>query len=106
MELKQHCAKGRHNITRAAVLCLTTQILIGLESANALGEVPLKSRRLSLEIEKCILCERETPKTDLRKAMTMNINRRLNECARTLNDGKVLATPSGGDAVVQELKYH
>ncbi|KAH3888537.1 hypothetical protein DPMN_012573 [Dreissena polymorpha] len=38
--------------------------------------------------------------------MTMNIDRRLNECARTLNDGKLLATLSGGDAVAQELRYH
>ncbi|KAH3740984.1 hypothetical protein DPMN_047702 [Dreissena polymorpha] len=38
--------------------------------------------------------------------MTMNIDRRLNECARTLNDGKLLDTLIGGDAVAQEHKYN
>ncbi|KAH3859844.1 hypothetical protein DPMN_102665 [Dreissena polymorpha] len=38
--------------------------------------------------------------------MTVNIDRRLYECAWTLNGGKLLATLSGGDAVAQELKYH
>ncbi|KAH3796021.1 hypothetical protein DPMN_149585 [Dreissena polymorpha] len=38
--------------------------------------------------------------------MSINIDRRLNECVRTLNDGKLLATLSGGDEVAQELKYH
>ena len=37
--------------------------------------------------------------------MTMQLDKRLNECARNLNDGKLLAVLSGGD-VAQELKYH
>ncbi|KAH3772565.1 hypothetical protein DPMN_173906 [Dreissena polymorpha] len=52
------------------------------------------------------MCYSETPKSDLRKAMTMNIDRKLNEYARTLIDGNLLATLSDGDAVAQELKYH
>jgi hypothetical protein len=31
---------------------------------------------------------------------------RINECARNLNDGKLLAVLCGGDVVAQELKYH
>ena len=38
--------------------------------------------------------------------MTMQLNQRLNECARNLNDGKLLALLSGGDVVALELKYH
>ena len=38
--------------------------------------------------------------------MTMELDQRLNECARNLNDGKLLARLTGGDIVAQELKYH
>ena len=38
--------------------------------------------------------------------MTTDLNDRLNECAKILNDGKLLAILSGGDAIAQELKYH
>ena len=36
----------------------------------------------------------------------MNLDTRLRECAQTLNDGKLLAILSVGDAMAQELKYH
>ena len=36
----------------------------------------------------------------------MQLNHRLNECARKLNDGRFLAILSAGDVVAQELKYH
>ena len=65
-----------------------------------------KSRRLSIESNVCFLCEKTDPSQDLRQAMTMQLDKRLNECARTLNDGKLLALLSGGDAVAQELRYH
>ncbi len=38
--------------------------------------------------------------------MTMQLNERLNECARNLNYGRLLALLSGGDVVALELKYH
>ena len=38
--------------------------------------------------------------------MTMNLDKRLNECVQTLNDEKRMAKLSGGDAIAQELKYH
>lgn len=67
-----------------------------------------KMRRASHEIgrSECFLCEKEAPPSALRQAMTMQLNARLNECARTLNDGRLLAKLSAGDAVAQELKYH
>ena len=52
------------------------------------------------------LCEKENPTSELRQAMTKQLNKWLIECARNLNDGKLLALLSGGDVVAQELKYH
>ena len=52
------------------------------------------------------LCEKQEPKSELRKAITMELDQRLNECARDLNDGKLLARLTGGDIVARELKYH
>ena len=36
----------------------------------------------------------------------MKLNDRVKGCAKTLNDGNLLAKLSGGDVVAQELKYH
>jgi hypothetical protein len=38
--------------------------------------------------------------------MTMQLNDRLNQYAQNLQDEKLLAKLSVGDAVAQELKYH
>ena len=38
--------------------------------------------------------------------MTMQLNERVNDCARLLNDGRLLAKLSGWDVVAQKLKYH
>ena len=38
--------------------------------------------------------------------MTMQLTERLNQCALTLNDGRLLALLSAGDAVAQDPKYH
>jgi hypothetical protein len=38
----------------------------------------------------CFLCEKENPISELWQAMTMQLDKRLNECARNLNDGKLL----------------
>ena len=35
----------------------------------------------------------------------MDLNERLNQCARTLNDGRLLSILSAGVVVVHELKY-
>ena len=35
----------------------------------------------------------------------MSLNKRLQECAEALNEGKLLAKLSGRDAIAQELKY-
>jgi hypothetical protein len=38
--------------------------------------------------------------------MTMQLNDKFNPCAQNLQDEKLLAKLSIGDAVAQELKYH
>ena len=38
--------------------------------------------------------------------MTMQVNKRINECAKTLSDRKLLAKLSVGCVIAQELKYH
>jgi hypothetical protein len=52
------------------------------------------------------LCEKENSTSELRQAMTKQLNKWLIECARNLNDGKFMAVLSGGDMVAQGLKYH
>lgn len=59
----------------------------------------LKVRRTSTEMQKCFLCEKVERESELRQAMTMQLNERL-------SDGKLLALFSGGDVVALELKYH
>ena len=54
----------------------------------------------------CFLCEKESPATEIRQAMTMLLNERVNNCARLLNVGRILEKLSDRDVVAQELKYH
>ena len=66
-----------------------------------------KVRRASLQPQQCFLCDEDVASApDKRAGMTMTLNERLKECAKTLSDGKLLARLSGGDIVAQEFKYH
>ena len=67
-----------------------------------------ETRRKSVEpiYMECFLCEKDTSKDELQHAMTMKVDKRINECARTLNDGRLLGKLRAGVAVAQELKYH
>ena len=67
---------------------------------------PRKMPRRNLIPSECFLYEKSREASELRHAMTQQLNDRVNECALTLSDGKLLAKLSGGDAVMQELKYH
>ena len=69
-------------------------------------ECQTKLRRTILKKTACFICDKEASSSELRQVMTMNLNNRLNECARNVNDGKLLARLSIGDAIAQELKYH
>ena len=53
-----------------------------------------------------LLCEKENTTSELRQAMTKQLDKWLIECAQHLNDGKLMVVLSGGDVAAQELKYH
>ena len=57
------------------------------EIQNDPGEGQSKLRRTSIEVQQCFLCEKKEPVSEVRQAMTMQLNERLNECACNLNDG-------------------
>lgn len=59
-----------------------------------------------LHLEECFICEKKASRTELREALTMQLNTRLYQCAKTLQDQTLLAKLSVGDVVAQELKYH
>ena len=54
----------------------------------------------------CFLCDAIISGSEHREAMTLQLNKRLNECAETLNVVHLLAKLSGPDVVAKELKYH
>ena len=70
------------------------------ESADT---IKIPRRRRSPSLSECFLCEKTGQTSELRHAMTQQLNDRVNECALTLSDGKLLAKLSGGDVVAQEL---
>jgi hypothetical protein len=51
------------------------------------------------------LCEKENSTSEFRQAMTKQFDQWLIECARKLNDGKILAVLNGGDVVCVLLLY-
>jgi len=65
-----------------------------------------KRKSTDFKLSRCFLCEQQSDESKLRHAMTMKLNTRLNRCAKTLNDGRLLSILSAGDVVAQELKYH
>lgn len=80
------------------------------DSADGNESSKFMRRKASQEQEhntaKCFLCEEEGDISDLRKAMTMQLNDSLNRCASNLQDKELLAKLSAGDVVAQEFKYH
>ena len=75
---------------------------------NQLDEGHIKIQRNNPEGRQswCFLCEKESPASEIRQAMTMQLNKRVSDCARLLNDEMLLAKLSGRDVVAQELTYH
>ena len=59
-------------------------------------------RRISPSRSECFLCEKTGQTSELRHAMTQQLNDRVNECALTLSDGKLLAKGDGGAIGVTE----
>ena len=56
------------------------------EIQNSPDESHSKMRRTSMEMQMCFLCEKVESESELRYAMTMQLNERLNE-SRNPNDG-------------------
>ena len=50
-----------------------------------------RSEELALKVMYVVLSQKENPTSELRQAMIMQLNKRLNECTLKLNDGKLLA---------------
>lgn len=61
---------------------------------------------MTLKLWNIFLCEEESSIEDMGEAMIMKLNGKINVCATTLNDGKLVAKLSAGDIVPQELKFH
>ena len=78
-----------------------------LSQCSETDDSQVKHRRSMMQKSKddqvCFLCDKISPASELSQVMTMHTNNRLHECAHTLNDGKLLAKLSGGDAIAQEL---
>ena len=61
--------------------------------------------------QECLFCENKGEGGgggggDFREAMTMQVNKRINECAKTISNKKLLAKLNAIDVIAQELKYH
>ena len=74
----------------------------GDESNSSSNKIP--RRGSTPQKAECFLCKEEGG--EVREAMIMKLNTKVNECAKTISDGKLLAKLSAGDVVAQELKYH
>ena len=71
---------------------------------------PSKFTRRSVDIVPdikviCVFCEKDVIGSD-RNDMTKNLYERLSDCAKVLQDEKLIAKLSAGDLVAQEAKYH
>ncbi|CAC5358542.1 unnamed protein product [Mytilus coruscus] len=71
-------------------------------SRISLDDRQSKARRTSIECRASFLCDKKNPTAELRQAMTMQLDKKLNGCARNRNDGKLLTVLSG-DVAAQEL---
>ena len=54
----------------------------------------------------CFFCDEADDEKNLRKASTMEFDRRIRATATTLRDEKLLAKLSQGDMVAIEARYH
>ena len=54
----------------------------------------------------CFFCEKNDFASNLRLASTLELDKKVRECAILLNDGKLVAKLSTGDLIAIEAKYH
>ena len=72
---------------------------------------PIKARRSSnasscLPENHCFFCDSADSTTNLHSASTLEVDRKVRECANLLNDGKLISKMSVGDLIAVEAKYH
>lgn len=71
---------------------------------------PVKARRHSipscLSENHCFLCDKVDNLTNLHAASTLEVDRKVRECALILNESKLIAKLSAGDLIAIEAKYH
>lgn len=94
---------------RVAGFYLTTQSYTELKKDQPLQvmrAVEVRSHERSKKLKHKNVSFAKPKRGELREAMTMQVNKRINECAKTLSDRKLLAKLSVGDVIAQELKYH
>ncbi|CAB3979532.1 Hypothetical predicted protein [Paramuricea clavata] len=74
---------------------------------------PVKSRRSSIltgpvaaQNLQCFFCDKQDSPDNLHCASTLEVDRRVRDCARLLNDSSLIAKLSTGDLIAMEAKYH
>ena len=75
---------------------------------------PIKTRRFSNEpctskimnTSTCIFCDEVGDKNELRKASTLKLNKKVNDCAKLLRDKELLTKLSSGDMIAIDAVYH
>ena len=71
---------------------------------------PIKSRRsltpFDPKILQCFFCEKNDFASNLRVASTLELDKKVRECAFLLNNSKRIAKLSSGDLIAIEAKYH
>ena len=79
---------------------------LATESASS----PIKARRSSLLgssfSSHCFFCESTDIPANLHSASTLELDRRVRECASLVNDNKLIGKLASGDMVAIEAKYH
>ena len=71
---------------------------------------PVKARRSSLPgssfSSHCFFCESSDIPANLHSASTLEVDRRVRECASLVNDNRLIGKLASGDMVAIEAKYH
>ena len=90
-----------HDIMGVAGFCLTTQSSTSATDREKSSKIAQNAGDPTITKE-CFLCERPASGDALRQAMMMKLNERINECAKTLGEGGLLAKLSAWDVVAQD----
>ena len=69
-------------------------------------DLPESSTSTRVDMCQCSLCDKHSPMSDFREAMTMKLFQKLRDCAATLQDEQLLVKSSAGDVIAQECMYH